>query len=174
MLCELCDDNEAAVHLTQVVEGDVKKLNLCHQCAAQSGFNIDSALSLTDVLFGMGAPEATDAGTPEKTCRSCHMRRADFRKTSRLGCPACYETFAEELNPLLTGMHHGPSHTGKISQGAAQALADSQSVAELQKQLEDAVRNEHYEEAARLRDVIRKVRGASKSARHSANTGGGR
>lgn len=171
MQCELCQENEAAVHLTQVMEGNVKKLHLCHECAAQSGFNIDSALSLTDVLFGMGAPEATDAGAPEKTCHACHMRRADFRKTSRLGCPSCYETFAEELNPLLTGMHHGPAHTGKISQGAAQALADSRSVAALQQQLQEAVRNENYEEAARLRDMIRKVRGPSKAGRGHTNTG---
>ncbi len=174
MLCELCQDNEAAVHLTQVIEGDVKKLHLCHQCAAQSGFNVDSALSLTDVLFGMGAPQATDAGAPEKTCRSCHMRRADFRNTSRLGCPACYETFAEELNPLLTGMHHGPTHTGKIPQSAAQAPADAPSVAELQKQLKEAVSKEHYEEAARLRDVIRKLRASDKPGRNRANTGGDR
>ncbi len=172
MLCELCQEHEAAVHLTQVVEGDVKKLHLCQQCAAQSGLNVDSALSLTDVLFGMGAPDEDDTGGPEKTCRTCHMRRTDFRKTSRLGCPSCYDTFAEELNPLLTGMHHGPAHTGKFPQGAACAPADSRSVAEYQAQLERAVASEQYEEAARLRDLIRKIRVTANANRDSAGAGG--
>lgn len=172
MLCELCQEHEAAVHLTQVIDGDAKKIHLCQQCAAQSGLNIDSALSLTDVLFGMGAPDEEDAGGPEKTCRACHMRRADFRKTSRLGCPSCYETFAEELNPVLTGMHHGPAHTGKFPQGTACTPADSRAVAELQSRLERAVENEQYEEAARLRDLIRKVRATGNQTRHGAGAGG--
>ncbi len=160
MLCEVCQENEAAVHLTQVADGSVKKLHLCQQCAAQSGLNIDSALSLTDVLFGMGLPDETDAGGPEKSCPACHMRRADFRKTSRLGCPACYETFAEELDALLGTMHRGRTHAGKIPASAARVMADPKPLSELRSQLEQAISNEQYEEAARLRDLIRKLQSA--------------
>lgn len=158
MLCEVCQENEAAVHLTQVVDGNVRKLHLCQGCASQSGLNIDSALSLTDVLFGLGAAEEKEPGGPEKTCPACHMRRADFRKTARLGCPACYDTFADELASLLTGMHRGTTHTGKIPHNTARALVEAKSLSALQDQLDTAIREEKYEEAARLRDLIRKLR----------------
>jgi len=81
------------------------------------------------------------------------MRRSDFKKTSRLGCPACYEAFAEELTPLLAAVHKGTHHIGKVPAGAAH---DSPAeIVALQKQLNEAVAGERYEEAARLRDVIR-------------------
>lgn len=158
MLCEVCQENDASVHLTQVSDGSVKKLHLCQQCASQSGLNIDSAMSLTDVLFGLGATEEADVGGVEKSCPVCHMRRTDFRKTSRLGCPTCYESFADELEPLLTGMHRGKTHAGKIPQGAARAMANDKPLADLRAQLSAAVKSEKYEEAARLRDLIRKLR----------------
>ncbi len=173
MLCEVCQENDAAVHLTQVLDGAVKKLHLCQSCAVQSGLNIDGALSLTDVLFGMGAPDDADSGKPEKACSACHMRRADFRKTSRLGCPVCYETFAEELDSLLASLHRGGSHVGKIPAGAVRVMADGKSLDALRTQLEQAIRSERYEEAARLRDLIRKLRSSRSKAPEKNPAGDG-
>ena len=50
MLCEHCNEREATVHLTQVLEGEVKKLHLCEECAAQSGFDVHGTMSVTDSL----------------------------------------------------------------------------------------------------------------------------
>ena len=33
MKCEFCNENNATIHLTQVVDGSMKKLNLCQSCA---------------------------------------------------------------------------------------------------------------------------------------------
>ncbi len=40
MLCESCHQKEAAVHLTQVVDGKVQKFHLCEGCAAQKGIDV--------------------------------------------------------------------------------------------------------------------------------------
>ena len=45
-------------------------------------------------------------------------RAGDFKKNGRLGCPACYESFAEELQQILAGMQCGPTHNGKLPRHA--------------------------------------------------------
>jgi protein arginine kinase activator len=155
MQCDSCGEAEATIHLTQMVNGAVKKLHLCEECAEESGLNVDGAMSLSDVLFGMGAPHDAESTGEEKACKACGMTRGDFKKTSRLGCPSCYDTFAEEMAPMLAAMHKGTQHAGKVPASERRENRLSPEVEARQKQLEEAVAAERYEEAARLRDLIR-------------------
>lgn len=158
MLCESCNQNEATMHLTQVVDGVVKKLHLCEACATESGFDLQGPMSITDMLLGMGqepsVPKTVDIS--EKHCPSCGMRRSDFKKTSRLGCPNCYEAFELELPPLLKAIHRSETHVGKVPSGEDLTVKMSSEIAALREALQDAVGKENFEEAARLRDEIRK------------------
>jgi len=87
MLCESCNEQEATVHLTQVVDGSVKKVHLCEECSAKSGFDIQGPISISDILLGMGGSTEETPDSSERSCTRCHLRRADFKKTGRLGCP---------------------------------------------------------------------------------------
>jgi protein arginine kinase activator len=166
VLCESCQQREATVHLTQVVDDSVKKVHLCEECAAQKGLDIHGPVSITDLLMGLG--KAVEAGPEtiagERSCPRCHMRPADFKKTGRLGCPDCYESFAAELMPLIKGMHRSEQHTGKTPGRPAEAgpagasPATGENLEMLQRELEKAVAGEKYEEAARLRDRIQAAR----------------
>jgi len=163
MLCESCKDKEATIHLTQVVEGAVRKLHLCEDCAAKSGFDIHGPMSITDMLLGMGGeapavPAPAEPKAKERSCPRCHMRRTDFKKTSRFGCPACYETFAEDLPPLLKAIHRSERHTGKVPGGEGAKLRATAEIADLQKELDEAIAAERFEEAARIRDELQQRR----------------
>lgn len=157
MLCEHCSEREATVHLTQVIEGEVRKLHLCEQCAAESGFDVHGTMSVTDILLGMGGEISAPAASEmiERSCPVCHMRRSDFKKTGQFGCPSCYETFADELKPLLKAIHRGEQHTGKVPAREGVRVRMSAQLARLQQALDQAVADEKYEEAASLRDQIR-------------------
>lgn len=165
MTCEICKEREATVHLTQVIEGQVKKLHLCETCAAKSGFDVNGPLSITDILLGMGLqkPESQEpAGTPEpvsasgmeRTCPRCHMRRTDFKKGGRFGCADCYAAFADELPPLLKAMHRSERHVGKVPAGQSRRLQFTAELEELRAAQKKAIASEAYEEAAKLRDQI--------------------
>lgn len=156
MLCEICGDKEATIQLTQVINNNVKKINLCHGCAADSGLDVEGSLSMTEMLLGLGAKKEEDSEVSKKSCPVCHMRFADFKKTLRLGCRNCYEAFIEELNPVLEGMHKGTVHVGKIPVKAARKLQRMASAGALKKALKNAIDTENYEEAARLRDEIKR------------------
>jgi protein arginine kinase activator len=159
MICEVCKEKEATVHLTQVIDGAIKKLHLCEECAGKSGFDVHGPISITDILLGMGVPK--EQPTPESVewvCPRCHMRRTDFKKTGRFGCSSCYDAFAEGLTPMLKAMHRSEQHVGKAPASQVGRIRVTAELANLQKALEKAISEEHFEEAAQLRDKIQACR----------------
>ena len=156
MLCENCNENEATVHFKQVMNGVSEEMHLCAECAKSRGINVVPPLGLTDFLLGVGAAPAPAPGPHDnRSCPGCHMRLGDFRKTSRLGCPTCYEAFGDELKPLLESMHRDTRHVGKVP---ASARAEAK-IAGLRKSLGDAVAEQRFEDAAHIRDQIKELRG---------------
>jgi len=164
MLCEVCQENEATVHLTQIVDGHVKKMNMCETCAAKGGLEMKGSLSITDILLGLGGVKAAGRPAVERVCPRCHMRRADFKKTGRLGCQECYETFAAELAPMVQSIHHSSQHVGGIPAHEEQRVQKTAEIAALQQALDKAVAGENFEEAARLRDRIAACRAQAAAA----------
>lgn len=177
MNCELCSEREATVHLTQVIDGKVRKMHLCEQCAAKSGIDVNGPLSITDILLGMGVPKQTaeaaagldaDSAGPERTCPRCHMRRTDFKKGGRFGCAECYAAFADELPPLLRAMHRSDHHVGKAPAGQGERLRALAEISMLQTRLKKSIAAEAFEEAAKLRDQIEAVKVRLKQAKGPA------
>ena len=106
MLCMFCKQNQAKVHLTQIVGDKMQKVELCEDCAKQKGVNDPAGFSLADLLLGLGASQEISSGEDVK-CPNCGFTQADFKKAGRLGCSQCYATFAEGLEGLLKSMHKG-------------------------------------------------------------------
>jgi protein arginine kinase activator len=159
----VCKQQEATVHLTQMIEGNIKKLDLCEACSKAKGLDDPTGFSLADLLMGLGASQelAQAAGSSGTSCPTCGFTQADFKKSGRLGCPDCYRTFGEGLEALLKTMHKGTRHVGKAPgrmQPENRPAADR--LKALQARLEEAIRVENYEEAARVRDEIRAVKEA--------------
>ena len=81
----------------------------------------------------------------------------DLRRVRRFGCSECYKTFHDELSTILRGMHKGTSHIGKVPKGLMEQQVLDQRLEDLRSRLEQAVAAENYEEAAGLRDEIRRI-----------------
>lgn len=159
MKCDVCKETEASVHLTQIISGTMHKIDLCEACAKAKGVSDPTGFSMTDHLLGLGhaEPGATAASATELRCAGCGMTQSDFKKSGRLGCSKCYETFAEGLLSLLRSMHKGEQHIGKSPTRHAQDLAATEQMKALRRDLEQAIDSENFEAAARLRDQIRKL-----------------
>jgi protein arginine kinase activator len=157
MLCMMCKQNDAKVHLTQIVGDKMQKVDLCEECAKTKGVNDPAGFSLADMLLGLGASQelAPSAEGESLKCPNCGFTQADFKKAGRLGCSQCYETFAEGLEGLLKSMHRGTRHAGKVPRVLRQARDLTDKLRQLQKKLEKAVATEDFEEAASLRDEIK-------------------
>ena len=50
MVCELCKQAQATVHLTEIINEQMTELHLCETCANQKGAQVESHFGLSDLL----------------------------------------------------------------------------------------------------------------------------
>ena len=162
MKCDYCN-SKATVFLTQLAEGQMKKVCLCESCAKERGVTDPTGFSLADMLMGNFQKQVGGAVVQRKEqvaggakiCPECGFTFEDLQKVRRFGCGNCYQVFSDELAPMLRGMHKGASHVGKVPEGLMENHFRQQKLDELRSKLEIAIDAESYEEAADLRDEIR-------------------
>lgn len=162
MKCDYCN-SKATVFLTQLAEGQMKKVCLCESCAKERGVTDPTGFSLADMLMGNFQKQVGGAVVQRKEqvaggakiCPECGFTFEDLQKVRRFGCGNCYQVFSDELAPMLSGMHKGASHVGKVPEGLMENHFRQQKLDELRSKLEIAIDAESYEEAADLRDEIR-------------------
>lgn len=160
MECDFCN-KKATVFLTQLVEGEMKKMCLCEECAEEKGVTDPTEFSLADSILGGGAAvekgqlvSIPDVGTP---CPVCGFTFNKFQQVGRLGCSECYRTFEDDIGRRLKGMHKGTLHVGRVPEGLLEAHERQQRLDQLKGRLEQAIAAEDYEEAAGLRDEIQEI-----------------
>lgn len=157
MLCEKCGMNPAAVTFTKVINGKKSVMKLCASCAKENniynGLNMDIGFpSLFSSFFN-----ENELPDDDEKCPLCSMTKREFIKNGKPGCAKCYETFESSMKPLLKKIHSTTTHTGKVY-GSSQTMAENK-IDLLKSQLKEAIANEEYEKAARLRDSIKEMEG---------------
>ncbi|GAB4155142.1 MAG: UvrB/UvrC motif-containing protein [Planctomycetota bacterium] len=160
-LCTACQKAVATVVVLDIKGGALERQQFCAPCAETMGVVAPkvqikvSAEILEDLLGGM--KQGRQRPKEQAACPGCGLAQAEFRQKGRLGCPRCYETFREDLIPLLQRVHEASSHKGRLpsTSPSPKARAVAGELSELRRRLEEAVKSERYEEAARLRDELR-------------------
>jgi protein arginine kinase activator len=145
------------VHLTEVINGKKKAKHFCHECAEKQELVKQQDQNLTAILqsvIGQHVGGKTDE-LSRLTCPTCGIKYMEFKAAGRCGCPNDYAVFREPLLPLLERIHRGSRHVGKVPPHASKHAALQNELRDLRQQLRTAIEQEAYEEAARLRDLIR-------------------
>jgi protein arginine kinase activator len=161
----LCS-SQATVHLTDIVNNQKKELHLCQACAeAQHLVNKQQEINLPAILqtlIGQHLGPQTDE-LARLACPACGIKYMEFRAQGRLGCPHDYSVFRLGLAPLLQRIHRATRHVGKSPRKGEEASRAQAEALELRRRLQKAVDTEAYEEAARLRDLLRKKEATDES-----------
>lgn len=160
MKCQYCE-NLATVHLTDIVNGVKKESHLCQECAEKQQIIKHQELNLSAILqtvIGQHIGPMTDE-LARLTCPACGIKYMEFKAGGRLGCPHDYQVFQEALEPLLQRIHRAKRHVGKVPPRAVANAQRQVELMDLRQSLRRAVEAEAYEEAARLRDLIRQKEG---------------
>lgn len=175
-VCDICHERPANVQFVEQRGNQVRALSLCPQCAQQQGINTQGGhvtLNLPSLLAQMaaaGAPSGRAPNAVEAACPDCGMTVEQFREGGRLGCARCYEAFEPMIASIVKRVQAGGAHRGLAPQRlGSQAVQDLSSLREA---LKRAVKEERYEEAARLRDRIREAETRSSAAGDRAAGGG--
>ncbi len=161
MLCEKCGKHKATAHIRSVVNGVVREINLCPYCASEEGYNSIAHNGLASMLASMLGETVSGGMALEKTkCSVCGATFSDIAKAGKVGCANCYKSFNNELLPYLKRVHGSTRHIGKIPNKAPLVVVPSEETVEtLRLELNRLVSEERYEEAAVVRDKIKKMEG---------------
>ena len=165
MICEICGEKEAVVHIQQIVGEDVFELHLCESCAQEKGISTKEdkiEFSISEILTGLlKTEELTGKDLKSLQCSQCGKKYGEFKKEGKLGCVECYNTFSTEIRSIVKSMCGNVRHKGKYPAKLKMyktLLIDKERV---KQKLKEAVTKENYEEAACLRDRILEIERAS-------------
>lgn len=158
MLCDNCHNRVANVHLTQIINNEKVDIHLCENCARDNNYMNFSGICDISNFFNsiLGFTEQPYMNTPkQETCKGCGMTFDDFKKTGKFGCADCYSTFSDKIEPIVRRIHGNVVHGGRTPKGTEVKVMQLSEADMLKKQLEDAIKVENFEEAAKIRDKIK-------------------
>jgi protein arginine kinase activator len=155
--CQACGVNPATVHLTDLVKNQKKETHLCQACAEAQQLVDKQELNLPAILQTLlGQHIGPQNELAKLACPACGIKFMEFRAQGRLGCPHDYAVFRTGLEPLLRRIHRAGRHVGKVPRHGPPAAERQAELVRLRRRLQAAVDAEAYEEAARVRDLLRK------------------
>ena len=156
MECNKCT-RKAEVHYKEMKDGKIHCSSMCKSCPL-----------LKDKLYTESAQEdhKTHLFTNlDVKCAVCGTTNEEFMITLTLGCDACAETFKDILSKEIQAQGIIPSRLNLTNEtafhfGSVPKLTTpkefSKTIETLHIALNEAVRSEHFEEAADIRDQIQK------------------
>jgi protein arginine kinase activator len=171
MICERCHKRMATMRFTEVVNGRPSVRNICEVCLSELEGNANTGFELS----GAPQPKRIQAGeerkavSGQKTCSACGMELRSALENGRVGCSQCFDTFADQLDPILRELHPSLRHRGKMAHlddSRERLRADLQTKRAL---LRSALKLENYEEAAVLRDTIKNMEAGMSGSKMERN-----
>lgn len=175
MRCDHCKKNEATTHIKQNINGKKSEVYLCETCASELNVLEDMQPLSMDTMFadtffgnflGAGLAAMNSLAGVER-CNYCSSSFNDIVQTGNVGCAHCYSKFYDKLEPSIRKIHGKTGHIGKnisyvVDNDAEQEKPTQEKTqeSELQKlkaQLDKAVLEQRFEDAAILRDKISAV-----------------
>lgn len=159
MVCDVCGKNQATVHLTEIIDEQMSELHLCEECARQKSLHMEQQFGLADLLAGLAdfGEKATKTDEVKLKCPECGLTYEGFKKSGRFGCGQCYSAFRQYLSSLLKKIHGSNRHFGKVPTKLGRPVKKKVDVEELKNELQRAIQQEEFEEAARIRDKIKEL-----------------
>jgi protein arginine kinase activator len=157
-------------HYTIINQNSIQRIGMCADCPI-----LQRKLHGLEEHSLSSDPETKKQET-RVCCGGCGLMKDDVTMGSRLGCPLCYEIFEDEIFHELIDTGHLPPkikelkrtiplHIGSppISQ---KSFDPSIKLFSLQKELQETLKREDYEQAAWIRD---KIQALTKKQKESNN-----
>ncbi|MDQ0255974.1 protein arginine kinase activator [Evansella vedderi] len=168
MLCQECQQRQATLHFTKIINGEKTEFHICDTCAKDKGEYIpgSNSFSIHQLLSGLldvDQPISSSGSgfmkpRAELRCESCGMTYRQFAEIGRFGCSNCYKTFNEKLDPIFRRIHSGNSvHGGKVPRRIGKDLHVHKEIERLKQQMQEFINSEEFEQAAKIRDKIRSL-----------------
>jgi protein arginine kinase activator len=168
MKCERCKKNDATIHLSEIVKDVKSEVHLCEYCARDVGLNTRGSgfsFSLPEMLTFLNVDDLVDYNDGQ-VCSTCGCSFPEYKREGKLGCPDCYVYLENRIEGIISDYYGEKKYSGKVPFNRNFFLENidnslqkksEYTLAELKTELNQAVNEERYEEAALLRDKINEI-----------------
>lgn len=168
MLCDNCGKNDASIKLTQIINGKKTEMNICEECGHKMGIAdinfempIDISNFLGDFDFENESFMPFNISSKDIKCNKCNMTYQEFLDNGKFGCEECYKIFSDKIENVLKRIQGTDKYLGRKANlnenNKVQEIKPDNKLEELQKRLKQAIKEERYEDAAKLRDEIKSL-----------------
>lgn len=160
MLCQSCEKNNATIHFTKIINGNIEEMHLCDSCAKKNNdLDFEFPFSFQKIFTGLiGTMQEGKQEIKNISCPKCGLTYKKFMEIGKFGCAECYKAFKEDVDALLRGIHGHNEHKGKIPKKINSKISQENKIESLRADLEESIIKEDFERAAFLRDEIKKLK----------------
>lgn len=159
MKCDRCG-NPSVYHSTLIVNGVSQRTNLCRDCAIKEGVFTAKPSNIFDDMFSVFSDFLPFEKVADLNCPVCKLTLREFKTTAKLGCPNCYEAFREEIKKVIKRIAPFETHKQeslKQVKASSKTISKEDKIAQLRQEMKDAVKEERYEDAAKIKKQIQKL-----------------
>ena len=159
MRCEKCNNNNATVRLQKIQNGKISETLLCDNCSDE--FEISMLVEnifyelFNQTKIGFMQQMKENHTSCKTKCPNCGISFQEIKKDGNLGCAECYAYFKEPLIHAINEAHGDYLHDGKYPERTGVKLKHENHKKKLKSLLENAIKEENFELAAKLRDKLR-------------------
>ncbi|MEG2460032.1 MAG: UvrB/UvrC motif-containing protein [Clostridia bacterium] len=167
MKCQKCKINQATIIYSENINGKKVRYQLCEECAKELDINniVKEGLDSDTLFKTFFKQNISKVQSKEviKRCPCCGSTFEDFVRIGKLGCSQCYEEFQDKLDIVFNKMHGSNRYNGKKkgeknSKAIEEDSNKDKNLLKLEENLKQMIETENYEEAAKIRDEIKKIK----------------
>lgn len=151
MLCQRCKRREATGYMEHTVNGIKTRIYVCPECFKEAQSQIFASLGEDGLFSGLRG------NSPKVKCSKCGTSLREIEETCFVGCPYCYEELGEQIKPIVRNIQSAVMHVGSGPNEAETPQGNK--LAQLEEQLQKAVKSENYEEALKISEQIKAIKG---------------
>ncbi len=151
MKCDKCKVNNATYHSTVNINGNITQTHLCEECSKSNKlFSFNN--------FFTPFQNINNYFEEEENCENCGYTYSDFKENGLLGCSNCYRVFHNLILDNLQKIQPSLEHTGCKPFYIDENSESESNIQKLQVQLKQAVNEENYELASKIKQQIIKLK----------------
>lgn len=150
MICQVCGKNEATICMVKMSNNNKETMYICPVCAGQLDEKLLGSINeLLSPMFDSILKKENKLGLDiNQICPTCGQTRREWEENRMLNCKDCVQFLDSDM-----------VHVGKIPKNSKEELYVINLIKEKESHLIKLIAEEKYEEAAKIRDEIKGLKG---------------